>query len=576
MPGPSKPSEAEPFGTRRRRSSRLALSIPINLKGRDADGNSFEEKTRTLVVNKHGARLTTVHKLALGAEIMIENPAVRSSGNARIVWVGDKQSPRDPYEVGADLLEPQNLWGIEFPPEDWREGAPTGAGGRRLDKTPPLAGVRADEPPGVIPAVPKPTGAGTPPRPGIDPPSVPVQAEAVKNKPTAAKPVLRAQETPPPETKPEPVDVELPGLTRTPLGDTESKLKSFEDRLSRLAEQIERQTQMSLEESARRLENKTGASIDQKLGRLVQALQSTQSQIDSLVADFERVRESQRSKIENARQDLLEAGTQSLAGAVDSALEEFRTKVAGVAESEHARTQKALQKFQEKAVKEASEKLRRTMDELRDSLGEQLEKHGEDTLELLCAELKVEGKKLSDETLRQLRVTTRSSLDTLNQGTQEARDSLKKLTEEGAISARNLVEETDRQLRALAFATLDSLKGDAQSADEEFRREIERICALASDQARDQVLAAARASLQRMAKDLTESSAAQLRRQIEESLEQAGRQLQEKQQQALFEAEELFRRAIAEILQAVSRRGGRPSARAEREPSEAPEGKKSP
>jgi hypothetical protein len=67
-----KPSKTE--GPEGRRSTRLPISIPITISGRDASGEAFRENVRTLVINTHGAKIATHHQLTLGAEIQIENP----------------------------------------------------------------------------------------------------------------------------------------------------------------------------------------------------------------------------------------------------------------------------------------------------------------------------------------------------------------------------------------------------------------------------------------------------------------------------------------------------------------------
>ena len=113
---------------RDRRSTRLSISIPVVISGVDADGNNFGENVRTLVVNKHGGKIATNHHLAMGTEVLIENPALGVTAKAGVVWLGGKHYPGDFHHVGLQLFEAQNVWGIAFPPDDWmsapREEAP--------------------------------------------------------------------------------------------------------------------------------------------------------------------------------------------------------------------------------------------------------------------------------------------------------------------------------------------------------------------------------------------------------------------------------------------------------------------
>ena len=115
-----------------RRSTRLSISIPVVISGVDADGNSFSESVRTLIVNKHGAKIATTHHLAMGTEVPIENRALGAVAKASVAWLGGKHYPGDLHHVGLQLLEAQNVWGIAFPPDDWslesREEAPACAG----------------------------------------------------------------------------------------------------------------------------------------------------------------------------------------------------------------------------------------------------------------------------------------------------------------------------------------------------------------------------------------------------------------------------------------------------------------
>ena len=136
MAVPTKGEKVETQGAAGRRSTRLSISIPITISGKDAAGHTFKENTRTLIINKHGAKVATAHQLSLGAEITVENRALGRTAKGNVVWLGDKFSAKELYEIGVQLSEAQNVWGIEFPPDDWQEGPPIGPGGQRLE-TPP-------------------------------------------------------------------------------------------------------------------------------------------------------------------------------------------------------------------------------------------------------------------------------------------------------------------------------------------------------------------------------------------------------------------------------------------------------
>src|SRR5208282_1567980 len=102
-----------------RRSSRLSLSLPIVIHGKDAHQKAYRESTHTLIVNRHGAKFLTSQQLVVGADILVENPTLGSVAKAKVVWVSGKRNPNGFQEAGVQLAESQNIWGLEFPPDDW-------------------------------------------------------------------------------------------------------------------------------------------------------------------------------------------------------------------------------------------------------------------------------------------------------------------------------------------------------------------------------------------------------------------------------------------------------------------------
>lgn len=105
-----------------RRSTRVSISIPIVISGVDADGNTFSEHVRTLLVNMHGGKITTTHHLAMGTGLMVENPLMGVVAKANVVWLGERDVAQDLHPVALELVEPQNVWGMTFPPDNWHSG----------------------------------------------------------------------------------------------------------------------------------------------------------------------------------------------------------------------------------------------------------------------------------------------------------------------------------------------------------------------------------------------------------------------------------------------------------------------
>jgi len=100
---------------RKRRSERVLLRIPIEVKGTDAEGKPFTEKTHTLVINRHGARIALKAPLKPEARITITNRQSAMSCPFRVVGRTGKSLGEGP-EWGVECLEPGvDFWGISFP-----------------------------------------------------------------------------------------------------------------------------------------------------------------------------------------------------------------------------------------------------------------------------------------------------------------------------------------------------------------------------------------------------------------------------------------------------------------------------
>jgi carbon monoxide dehydrogenase subunit G len=102
----------------RRRSMRVLLSVPINVKGKTSTNHDFDEETRTLVVNAHGALIALAARVAAAQEVTISNKATQTTRQCRIVYVGTEQAGK--AQMGIEFVKPSpSFWQIDFPPDDW-------------------------------------------------------------------------------------------------------------------------------------------------------------------------------------------------------------------------------------------------------------------------------------------------------------------------------------------------------------------------------------------------------------------------------------------------------------------------
>lgn len=114
--------DSSQFNSQRRRSERVSQPLPLIVRGIDLLGQPFEERTTALAYNFHGCRYSSKHHLPPNAWVTleIEHDGQAENVRARVAWTQRPRSIRDFFQVGVELEMPANIWGLQFPPEDWR------------------------------------------------------------------------------------------------------------------------------------------------------------------------------------------------------------------------------------------------------------------------------------------------------------------------------------------------------------------------------------------------------------------------------------------------------------------------
>jgi hypothetical protein len=98
-----------------RRSTRVRLKVLIEVEG-VVDPLACEGET--IVVNRHGALISTAVPLRVGMRIEIQVILTHKRAPADVVYV----DPDQPRVCGIGLVKPENIWGLSLPPDDWNEG----------------------------------------------------------------------------------------------------------------------------------------------------------------------------------------------------------------------------------------------------------------------------------------------------------------------------------------------------------------------------------------------------------------------------------------------------------------------
>jgi hypothetical protein len=99
-----------------RRSTRVPLKLVISGHGLSEPLTCDGE---TIVVNRHGALISSTVPLRMGLKIEIHVIITDKRAKAEVVFV----HPERPLVCGIELEKPENVWGLSFAPDDWHEDA---------------------------------------------------------------------------------------------------------------------------------------------------------------------------------------------------------------------------------------------------------------------------------------------------------------------------------------------------------------------------------------------------------------------------------------------------------------------
>ena len=107
----------------RRRSQRVLLAVRLEVSGKRLNKTSFEEETRTIIVNSHGALLHLKELVMSGQVLSLKNDATNEKIDCTVVdiFAGENGTP----EVAIEFCEPSpRFWRVTFPPADWSMRSP--------------------------------------------------------------------------------------------------------------------------------------------------------------------------------------------------------------------------------------------------------------------------------------------------------------------------------------------------------------------------------------------------------------------------------------------------------------------
>ena len=362
-------TNSEPHGNTRR-SVRLPIRLPIKIRGIAAGNEPFNESTWTLTVSEHGALIATAHRPAVGDIVEIENVVLSLTAKARVISVEEERFPR---EMAVELLEPQNIWGVQF------SDSPRPAETQDLQPPPAMPGPAAV--PAERPALPAPPNSG----PAVAASWDESVAHLESNEKRAG--ALEQQ-----------IDA-LQECVRNSRAELDSLLAKFQELQLAWQSEVERakgSIRTLIESSAQHV----AQELQQRLEKQAQA--GAVEYVDAL-----------RKRLEQEAA----AAAGNLSTQANTTLSTLMQDYVSTTRAELART---LVQFKKKGAETVLSHLQRSAEEIRDDSVRKLRQHAEGSLEQLREELTAAGDALRDDLNRQAIRTVREALENLGRKTHDA------------------------------------------------------------------------------------------------------------------------------------------------------------
>ncbi len=102
--------------SRRRRSARIVLRVPLLVNVVDSPPESPWESVETVMVSQHGAMIRAKSAFQVGDTLDIRVRNGERSARARVVWTSSQVTPNG-VELGFELLGEEGFWEVKFPPD---------------------------------------------------------------------------------------------------------------------------------------------------------------------------------------------------------------------------------------------------------------------------------------------------------------------------------------------------------------------------------------------------------------------------------------------------------------------------
>jgi hypothetical protein len=94
------------------------MQVAVRIRGKDAQGQAFEEETATLAINAHGALILLQNRVTSGSKVQMKHNRTEEEQECHVAFLGPVRSGK--AELGLEFSAPcPTFWRVAFPPEDW-------------------------------------------------------------------------------------------------------------------------------------------------------------------------------------------------------------------------------------------------------------------------------------------------------------------------------------------------------------------------------------------------------------------------------------------------------------------------
>jgi hypothetical protein len=132
-----------------RRSTRRDEAVLVTVSGVDARRGPYSEKVSTLTISCHGCKYPSKYQVLPDAVVTLElhpetNGSPKISARGRVKWIQRDSESGGPLYTAVEFENPQNIWKIPSPPEDWLQFAEDRKRGPEPVQTKPVAVLRPE------------------------------------------------------------------------------------------------------------------------------------------------------------------------------------------------------------------------------------------------------------------------------------------------------------------------------------------------------------------------------------------------------------------------------------------------